>query len=251
MQAESNAVRQYDTTPNVKGALLRENMTSTTKPKRTTLSSVGDRATDTGNMYKRCHEVWMYFVRHVSRQTDIQTHWLQYFITTPPRMGGRGRGGKVMICPISTHIKSSHTINSGKFIFSDLPLLDEWQEWHLVHKNLAHESQKFTFGFGKPGQTWSNPGKLGQLNHKTRKRQQAIKVIWHKAASPPHIDGSLVFARLRQSAPPPNTCSLRPTWVHTQMTSQSVESFLQGSLLSQTNGQPYRQTETDKTTRCL
>ena len=29
------------------------------------------------------------------------------------------------------------------------------------------------------------------------------------------MDGSVVFARLRQCAPPPNTCFLGPTWVHT------------------------------------
>jgi len=30
------------------------------------------------------------------------------------------------------------------------------------------------------------------------------KVIWHKAASPQHTDGSIVFARRRQCAPPSN-----------------------------------------------
>jgi len=28
-----------------------------------------------------------------------------------------------------------------------------------------------------------------------------VKVIWHKAASPPHVDGSVVFARWRQFSP--------------------------------------------------
>ena len=31
--------------------------------------------------------------------------------------------------------------------------------------------------------------------------EQVVKVIWHKAASPPHIDGSVVFIRWRQCAP--------------------------------------------------
>jgi len=33
------------------------------------------------------------------------------------------------------------------------------------------------------------------------RRKQVVKVIWHKAASPPHTDGSDVFARLCQCAP--------------------------------------------------
>jgi len=31
--------------------------------------------------------------------------------------------------------------------------------------------------------------------------EQVVKVIWHKAASPPLTDGSIVFARYRQCAP--------------------------------------------------
>ena len=33
------------------------------------------------------------------------------------------------------------------------------------------------------------------------KSKEVVKVIWHKAASPPHTDGSIVFARRRQCAP--------------------------------------------------
>jgi len=55
--------------------------------------------------------------------------------------------------------------------------------------------------------------------------QQAVRVIWHKAASLLQTDGSVVFARLRQCALPwrhigttwqirLNLCFLRPTWVH-------------------------------------
>ena len=35
-----------------------------------------------------------------------------------------------------------------------------------------------------------------------------------KAASPSHMNGSVVFARLRQCAPPSNACFLGPTRVH-------------------------------------
>ena len=31
--------------------------------------------------------------------------------------------------------------------------------------------------------------------------EQVVKVIWHKSASPPHTDGSVVFARWRQCTP--------------------------------------------------
>jgi len=33
------------------------------------------------------------------------------------------------------------------------------------------------------------------------KNKQVVKVIWHKAASPPHMDGSVAFARWRQCNP--------------------------------------------------
>jgi len=33
------------------------------------------------------------------------------------------------------------------------------------------------------------------------KLKQVVKVIWHKAASPPHMDGSVVLFRWRQCAP--------------------------------------------------
>jgi len=41
-------------------------------------------------------------------------------------------------------------------------------------------------------------------------KEQVVKVIWQQAASPPHMDDSTAFARLRQSAPP---CFLGPTRV--------------------------------------
>jgi len=45
-------------------------------------------------------------------------------------------------------------------------------------------------------------------NHRVRKGiswKQVTKLIWHKAASPPHMAGSIVFASWRQRAPPSNT----------------------------------------------
>jgi len=45
-------------------------------------------------------------------------------------------------------------------------------------------------------------------------KKQVVKVIWQKAASPQHMDSSIVFAKWSQCAPPCNTCFTRPTWVH-------------------------------------
>ena len=56
--------------------------------------------------------------------------------------------------------------------------------------------------------------------------EQVVKVIWEKAASPPHMDSSIVFARCRQCAPLSNTCFL--AWcirVHNQTASRSVQPF--------------------------
>jgi len=41
-----------------------------------------------------------------------------------------------------------------------------------------------------------------------------VKVIWHKAALPPHMDGWIVFARLCQCAALSNTCFFGPTRVY-------------------------------------
>jgi len=40
-----------------------------------------------------------------------------------------------------------------------------------------------------------------------------VKVIWQQAASQPHMDGSMVFARWRQCPAPPNICLLESTRV--------------------------------------
>jgi len=46
------------------------------------------------------------------------------------------------------------------------------------------------------------PGQSGWTNTKNAITdvQQVVKVIWHKTASPPQVDGSVVFARWRQCA---------------------------------------------------
>jgi len=58
-----------------------------------------------------------------------------------------------------------------------------------------------------------------------------VKVIWHDAASPPHTAYSVVFARLRQCAPPApyETCSLGPPESIPQTESRSVQQFLHSS----------------------
>jgi len=43
--------------------------------------------------------------------------------------------------------------------------------------------------------------------------EQVVKVIRQKAPSPPHMDGSIVFARVRQCALPSNTGFLGSTRV--------------------------------------
>jgi len=56
-----------------------------------------------------------------------------------------------------------------------------------------------------------------------------VKVIWQKAASPQHMDDSIVFARWRQCSPPCNTCFLGPRESSTQTASWSVQPFLHSS----------------------
>ena len=56
-----------------------------------------------------------------------------------------------------------------------------------------------------------------------------IKVIWQEAASPPHTDGSIVFTRLRQCAPPCNNASLVPPESASQTASRSVQPFFCGA----------------------
>jgi len=57
-------------------------------------------------------------------------------------------------------------------------------------------------------------GKNG-YNHRTHVQycmhgKQVVKVIWHKATTPPHTDGSTAFARWRQYPPHPTHTSLGP-----------------------------------------
>jgi len=50
------------------------------------------------------------------------------------------------------------------------------------------------------------------------KREQVVNVIPHKAASWPHTDSSIVFARLRQCSSLYHACFLMPTRAHTAQT---------------------------------
>jgi len=44
-------------------------------------------------------------------------------------------------------------------------------------------------------------------------QEQVVKVTWHKAASPPHTDGSIVFARWHQCSPLSNIWFPGHTWL--------------------------------------
>jgi len=59
--------------------------------------------------------------------------------------------------------------------------------------------------------------------------KEVVKVIWHKTASPPHTDGSVVFTRLCQWAPHLIRASLSPPESTPQMASRSVQPFLHSS----------------------
>ena len=63
-------------------------------------------------------------------------------------------------------------------------------------------------------QIWILVRELGLKYLVCKDSEQVVKVILQKGASPPHIDGSTVFARWHQCASPSNTCFLGPTRVH-------------------------------------
>jgi len=76
--------------------------------------------------------------------------------------------------------------------------------------NATNEQQKFDL-------LYVTKTTRGCLRHEY---YQVVKVLWHKAASPPHMDGSVVFARLCQCAPHlvhtnwhPQHTSAAPCWV--------------------------------------
>ena len=58
-----------------------------------------------------------------------------------------------------------------------------------------------------------------------KEEKQVVKVIWQQAAKLPHMDSSMVFARLHQCAPHPIHASLGPSESKSQMASQLVEPF--------------------------
>jgi len=72
--------------------------------------------------------------------------------------------------------------------------------------------------------------------------QQVVKVIWQQAASSPHMDGSMVFTRLRQCAPPSNTCFLGPARVQIP-NGISISSAVFGGLTTVTERQTDRPTD--------
>ena len=53
-----------------------------------------------------------------------------------------------------------------------------------------------------------------------------VKVIWHEAASPPHTESSVAFARCCQSVLPCNTWFLDPPDSAFQTASQKIQPFL-------------------------
>jgi len=88
-----------------------------------------------------------------------------------------------------------------------------------------------------------------------------VKVIWHKTPSPPQTDGSIVFARWRQSASHVgklaplfwriwlNLCFLRPTRVHNP-NGKSIGSAVFAGLTSVTDRPTYRPTDRPRCSVC-
>jgi len=66
--------------------------------------------------------------------------------------------------------------------------------------------------------------------------EQVVKVIWQQAASPQHMDGSVVFARWCQCTPLPNTCFLNQNGI-------SIGSAVFAGLTTTTDSQTDRQTD--------
>jgi len=61
------------------------------------------------------------------------------------------------------------------------------------------------------------------------KEEQVVKLIWHKATSPPHTDGSVVFANWRQCAPHLIHGCLDPPDSAFQISFRLVQPFLHSS----------------------
>ena len=67
--------------------------------------------------------------------------------------------------------------------------------------------------------------------------QQVVKVIWEKAASPPHMDGSIIFARWRQCAAHPHA-SFGPPVSTTQTASRSIQQLCRAHDCDRTTDRP-------------
>jgi len=83
-------------------------------------------------------------------------------------------------------------INSGDSTF-------ETNGMFVTHHHFHHPQQHDMVNFSQSFHLilYHLPSlQLMQHNH-----QQVVKVIWHKATSPPNMDGSVVFTRWRQCAP--------------------------------------------------
>jgi len=82
-------------------------------------------------------------------------------------------------------------------------------------------------------------------------QQQVVEVIWRKAASPPNTEGSVVFVRWSQCAPPSNrpTCFLGLTRVHIR-NDISIGSAVFAELTIVADRPTDRQRQTDRPCYC-
>jgi len=77
-------------------------------------------------------------------------------------------------------------------------------------------------------------GRLGATGRWASTGSILHKGFWHKAASPPHMNGSIIFTKWRHCATPSDNASMGPPESTSQTPSQSVQLFMQGSQLWQT-----------------
>jgi len=111
---------------------------------------------------------------------------------------------------------------------------------HPAYKNLCHipkgslMNQEAEEGWGE----LADQGLLWKRALKQRRQQQRCLILRVVKALPLHMDRSVVFARLRQCESPSNTWFLQAPESATQMTSRSVQPFVQGSPLWQTEDRP-------------
>jgi len=100
-----------------------------------------------------------------------------------------------------------------------------------VHENEARRQTQYGDQFRPPSLTNCTIDSVlyvtAELSMIHLRKKQMLKVIWQKnAASPPHMDGSIVFARLRQCAPHITHAFLGPPKSIAQTASRSVVPIL-------------------------